>query len=533
MARRVSGRAWGIGSAARVLLVVGAASWVVAGCGPTRAPLRDPGSGAKVADPNRPFRPLPGTPAQIADTGTPRTDPAVVARQTPARPAPAPVATPTRPSRPDDGREAAIDLAGDRTPAARPAETPAARPEPVRPAETVARAEPVNPAPARPAATDGRAAAIDLVDAPAPAAARPSERPATPAERPQPVAPPAVTNPTRAATTPADRPEPAPAVTPGMVSLNEVRERALDVIADAFRTDDEALRANAVEAAGIAPNRLDAVITGGLRDRNPGVRAVAAMTIGKQRLYSLAKQVAPLLNDPSPYVETAAVMASIICNEPIDDRKVTRLAQVMWESDQPKLRAHVAFLIGEIGNSSGLPMLKQAASARLPKAPLAEVNLMLLQFHEAMVKLGDNDQVEVIRAALHPSRPEDLEVAALAAQILGELKDRRPVDQMVYLSAYRDSATGQMYPPEIRMSIAAALANLGLDRGGFIADEYAASPDPLQRAQAATVYGNTGRGEHVPKLARMLGDPDPRVRLAAAHGVLKVHRRASTSDASR
>ena len=120
---------------------------------------------------------------------------------------------------------------------------------------------------------------------------------------------------------------------------------------------------------------------------------------------------------------------------------------------------------------------------------------MQLQMAEAMVKLGDLDRIEAIRAALQPARPEDLEATAVAVQILGELGDKRPIDQLVYLSAYRDPTSKAPFPAEVRMQVASSLAKLGLDKGGFIADEFLKNPDPALRAQAAGVYGDTGRPE--------------------------------------
>lgn len=550
-------------SAAVLLVIAG----TVGGCDiNARARLRDPGTGSKVADPSRPYTPMPGTPAVASDgsmaptqprvaTNEPRreTTPPAPSNPTPpeTRPAPTqkPIATNTKPAE----REPAVDLEGTERPKpiaqAKPENKPEVRPEtkpapttPVKPDERTLTAPeisltntPPKPAvkpdakPATPSRPIGRDPAIDLVEgASTPAGNKPApSTPVRPATDPTPN--PGELRPTE--TQPDGRSPAVSATAPGQASsLTELREIAIGEITRISRADEDTLRANAVEAAGLAASRLESVITGGLRDKNAGVRAVAAMTVAKQKLYSLARQATPLLNDPSPYAQSAAVMAMAACNEPVDDKKVSGLAQILWTSESTQLRSHVAFVLGEIGNSSALPMLKQAASAKLPKATPNEVNLMLLQFAEAMVKLGDSSQIETIRAALHPSRPDDLECAALAAQILGELKDKKPVDQLVYLSAYKDPVSGQTYPPEVRMQIAASLAKLGLDRGGFIADEYAASPNALARGQAASVYGDTGRPEHVQKLAKLLADPEDRVRIAAAAAILKVHRRAQGLD---
>ncbi|MEK6701498.1 MAG: HEAT repeat domain-containing protein [Planctomycetota bacterium] len=418
-----------------------------------------------------------------------------------------------------------------------PIDPPAPRPvavapvQPVRPAP--APAKPI--ATAKPSAPQGREAVIDLDEPSTPA------KPSTTTPRPTPPGP---ASPTRTPPAPTKPPTTEPATAPSVavtppatprpsgpaVTVGELRERAIDAIDRASKSTQSDLRANAIEAAGLAMPRLERVISAGLSDRNEGVQSVAAMTVAKNRLVSMVPKVRPLVDSRSPYVGAAAVMALSKCSEPIDDAKVAKLAELLWTSDSPRIRSHVAYVLGEIGNPSALPMLKQAAGLKMPKAASAETGLMMLQFAEAMVKLGDQAQIEPLRAALHPSRREDLETAALAAQILGELRDKRPIDQMVNLTAYQDPTTKEMYPAEVRMQIAASLAKLGLDKGGFIADKYITDPNPQLRAQAAAVYGDTGRTDHYPKLAAMLEDPDEHVRLSAAYSVLKVQRKAAENE---
>ncbi len=410
--------------------------------------------------------------------------------------------------------------------AAAPAAVQAAKPTPVatKPA-----------APTKPSTAQGREAAIDLDDPATPVATskpvaatpKPSPIP-TPAPRTTPSPNPAPTRPVETAPSAV----PPAAAKPGSpaTSVGELRERAIDTIDRASKSTQSDLRANAIEAAGLAMPRLERVISSGLSDRNEGVQSVSAMTVAKNRLVSMVPRVRPLLESQSPYVSSAAIMALSKCSETIDDAKVAKLAELLWTNDSPRVRSHVVYVLGEIGNPSALQMLKQAASLKMPKASPAESSLMMLQFAEAMVKLGDQAQIEPLRAALHPSRREDLEAAALAAQILGELRDKRPIDQLVYLTAFQDPKTKEMYPAEVRMQIASSLAKLGLDKGGFVADTYIADPNPQLRAQAAAVFGDTGRTDHYPKLAVLLEDPDERVRLSAAYAVLKVQRKAAETD---
>jgi HEAT repeat protein len=323
-------------------------------------------------------------------------------------------------------------------------------------------------------------------------------------------------------------PQLTPTVPSSALSASDLTARAIDLISASIRSPQPDVRANAVEAAGLLPRRLESVITAGLSDSNEGVQSVAAMTIGKQRLVSLAPRARTLINSPSLYVEAAAVLAMARNNEPVDDARMSRLAEVLFTSQSPRVRAHVAFCLGEIGNDSALPMLKDAAVIKMPTADRGEYNAMMLQFAEAMFKLGDSNQIEVIRAALQPGRPDDLENTALAVQILGELGDKRQIDQMVWLSAYRDPATKQLLPAEVRMAAASALAKLGLDRGAFVADEFVKDEDPALRAQAAAVFGDIGREGNLRTLAGLLDDPVDQVRISAAAAVIKISRRSGT-----
>jgi HEAT repeat protein len=462
-----------------------------------------PRTGSPIADRSKPRVVQPGSPAVAADGEVFGGDKPAPVRT--AATAPAPRVTTSAAAAPaaaqGDRPAPAIDL--DEAPAAKPAATSAAAP--AKPAATATK-----PVPAREPVVD-----LDetKVTKPAPAPAR---EPVT-NSGPKPAAAPARVEATAQPVTPP---------TGDMGTLSGVTEYAMALIEELSRSEQPDVRANCVEAAGMVPKRLEAVIVSGLSDRNEGVQAVAAMTIGRQRLASLAPRTRALLSNPSAYVETAAIMALTRNGEVIDDAKMSRLGELLFMSQSPRVRAHVAFLVGEIGNDSALPMLKAAADVKMPLAAQGEFNSMMLQFAEAMFKLGDTNQIEAIRAALTPGRPDDLEATAAAAQILGELGDKKPIDQMVYLTAYRDPTTKQLYPAEVRMQIASSLGKLGLDRGGFIADEFLKNEDPALRAQAAAVYGDTGRPEHLSKLVELLKDPQEQVRITAAGAVLKIAKRS-------
>ncbi|GIK19251.1 MAG: HEAT repeat domain-containing protein [Leptolyngbya sp. PLA2] len=301
------------------------------------------------------------------------------------------------------------------------------------------------------------------------------------------------------------------------VRITGLREQAIATLTELSSDIDPQVRANVLEALVIAPARLEPIAAAGLRDSNEGVRAVAAMAVGKARLTRLASAVEPLLSDPSPRVQTSAIYALRRLGREVDP---TPLASFALGDPRPSVRAHAVWALGELGDPSALPLLREAAARPMPRAGDAEVRLMRLQVAEAMLKLGDDEQLHPLHAALFVSRPEHLETAALAAQILGEVGNRSSIPDLRNLAVFRDERGNQM-PAEVRLAAVGALAKLGQTDGSFIAEEYAAHPSPLVRAQAAVVFGETTGPNNAARLEALLRDPEERVRVAAAAGVLR------------
>lgn len=310
---------------------------------------------------------------------------------------------------------------------------------------------------------------------------------------------------------------PPPVPVTDRIATTALRERAIELIEQLSQSSDPQVRANACEAASYAAPRLQDVITRALHDPSPGVRSVALMSVGRARLTGLAGEANSLLNDQTPQVRAGAIYALARC-----DMEVSRtpLAGMLLDDPSPWVRRHAAYVLGELGDPSAVALLRSAANDPFKAASAEQYKNFQLQIAEAMAKLGDPKARQVIRAALYPSRPEELEATALATQIIGEIKDREAIDQLVVLSAYRDGA-GNMYPGEIRLGVASSLAQMGNAKGGFIADEYSGSDRVELRAQAATVYGLIGGGDSLGRLKVLMEDPAPTVRVAASGGVLR------------
>ncbi len=308
-----------------------------------------------------------------------------------------------------------------------------------------------------------------------------------------------------------------------------LRRRAIEVLTNAALGADPMLRANAIEGLHPEPVVLEPIVRAGLADANLGVRFVAAMTVGKLNMRRSAVFVEPLLNDPSPVVRAAAIYASRATGGNTDPNPLADLLN----GPNPAARAQAAFILGEIGDASAIGLLRSAARRSTPLASPIEDRLARLQIAEALVKLGDTGAIETVRAALFPSRPEDLEATALAVQIIGNVGDRRSIDQLIYLSA-REGA--DRLPAEVRLAAALALARLGNPRGSFIAEEHWTDPNPAIRAQAAFVLGETVGAGNLARLDKLLGDESGLVRVSAAAAVLRSRGLGSISagvDASR
>jgi HEAT repeat protein len=305
--------------------------------------------------------------------------------------------------------------------------------------------------------------------------------------------------------------EPAPqAAIPG------ARDRAIDLLLQAAEATDPLLRANALEALHDAPQHLTPAVRRGLSDPNEGVRFVAAMTVGRTRLTSLAEAVEPLLNDESGSVRAAAIYALRRCGRSID---LNPLAD-MIQSGDPTVKGNAALVLGELGNPSAIPMLREAVGRKLPRTPVARAKVVDLQIAEALVKLGHEAGLDAIRAALF-APVEEGELTVMACQMCGQLADK------AYAPSLRDMATreGRLEePPEIQLAAAEALARM--DRTWALTDIPLArvgSDRPALRAQAAITLGSfpaTARTLEV--LAGLLDDPSPAVQVAAAGAIVRL-----------
>lgn len=300
------------------------------------------------------------------------------------------------------------------------------------------------------------------------------------------------------------------------VERSRLREGAIATLLGLVNSEDAQVRANSIEGLLPAPARLEAVLGAALADENLGVRSIAAIAAGKAEMRSLRPALRDLQSDGSPYVRAAAIFALRRCGESVNP---TPLGQLVTENPSAKVRAHAAFLLGELGDKGTLALLRDASSRDASRATAAENKVLQVQIAEALVKLGDDEQLHSIRAALYPSAPEELDATVLAVQVLGNLQDRASAGQLRNLANRRDPQ-GNLMPLEVRLAVAGALGAMGIPEMEGLAVESLRNGTLLQRMQAAWALGQIGTPGAVLALEAALADESDRVRAAAAAALL-------------
>ena len=302
---------------------------------------------------------------------------------------------------------------------------------------------------------------------------------------------------------------------PMLVDGETVREIALSILRQATVSTTPRLRANAIESLRFAPtNVLEAAVRIGLGDDNRGVRFVAAMMIGERQLCNISMLLEPMLLDDSKSVQAAAMFSIYKCGRKVD---LNPLAQ-MINSENPELRGNAAMVLGRMGNDSAKNIIRDAVKSTPSSITPIRRRLVNLQMAEALILLGEVEELEVIRAAIFSSAQE-AEVTAIACQIAGRLRDVEVTSTLESITM-----TPNRYPDEIRLVAATALAEINPERVPM--DDvlrFTSSDSPNLRSQCATVLGVQGNPLSLGPLALMMEDSDPLVQVSAAGAVLRIN----------
>jgi HEAT repeat protein len=302
---------------------------------------------------------------------------------------------------------------------------------------------------------------------------------------------------------------------------------ASQLLEEASRSPDPMIRAIAIEAMESDPTVLEPAVRRGLGDPNPGVRFCAAVVGSKVRLPGLAPLVEPLLLDPSQSVQASAILALHRCGRTVDP---TPLA-AMVVSPSPEIRGNAVMVLGDLGNRSAMPLLKEGFETPMPRAMPAAVRVVDLQIAEAMVKLGDLSQLEPVHAALF-SRSDQGECIALACQIVGTLRDKSALPMLQRLI---DAGGEDTRPLEIRLVAAIAcmkILNPGPEALAELGLQGARDSRPEVRALAARLLGWFSTPQASATLSQLLRDRDPSVQISAAASVLGLQAASRAAEAA-
>lgn len=303
-----------------------------------------------------------------------------------------------------------------------------------------------------------------------------------------------------------------------------VADAAAGLLMEAARSTNPLIRANAIEALLPARDAAAPMALRALDDPNRGVRFVAAMTVGELRTFEAEPRLRRMLRDESDSVRAAAIYALTRIGAPVDP---SPLGSMIVSSDS-EVKGNAAIVLGLLGDPAALPLLRDAVQRASILASTADTRRVDMQIAEAMVRLGEEREIEVIRAALFA--PDDqAEFTVLACQMLGQLGDR------AYLGALQDKATrrgAQQEPIEVRLAAAAAAARLDPLRAPIEAVlEQVGNESFVVRAQAAHGLGWFRDARVPPVVTTMLSDPNALVQVAAAGSALRLLERERLAGA--
>ncbi len=275
------------------------------------------------------------------------------------------------------------------------------------------------------------------------------------------------------------------------------------------------VRGYSFEAMERAPALLSRLAPAGFIDENRGVRFIATMAVGQAGIEGLVPLLEPGQLDRSESVKAATIYALRALGQATDPTPLAAMAG----SDDPEVRANAIMILGMLGNPSAIPLIKSTLGAGMLLANPMRVRVTELQAAESLVLLGDEGDIEPIRAALF-APVEQGEITVLACDMLGRLGDEQARPMLMRLIV---ADGNQRRPPEIRVAAAGALLRLSPPRDpalGGVLIEASQNADARLRVQAAGALAHLSAPAGLEALTRLLADEDPLVKTAAAGAIL-------------
>lgn len=196
-----------------------------------------------------------------------------------------------------------------------------------------------------------------------------------------------------------------------------LRQRALEGLKAGVRFEDNpAVRAQAIEALQqTAPEEGVLWFQQGLRDEHPGVRFAACMALGAMQHAGSRELLLTRVHDDDASVQAAAVYA---LHRLGDVTYTSRLAELLLRHKDPNVRNNAAFVLGELGDPSAIPLLRRAVHDEA----------VAVQAVEAMAKLGDERAFQQLTIFTHDFRGDRRMVAINALGMLRDPKGLKAVE---------------------------------------------------------------------------------------------------------
>ena len=271
-------------------------------------------------------------------------------------------------------------------------------------------------------------------------------------------------------------------------------------LATAAGSDDPVLRENAMEAARrLKDPAIHPLILKGLDDPIRIVRFRAALAAGEHRLAEAKPQLEAMADVPDPHLRIAVIFA--LHRLGITD--YTHDLEGTATNPEPGVRADTAMILGLLGEPSAVKILKVLARDSNP--------VVRQMAWESMWRLGDQSRLDELVGLTISKYADD--------QMLGLLALSAPRNETVR-EHVRTGLTSDH--TETCLVAARAMGQLNSDEGYGVALKGAQSGEGRHRFLAALAFGAIGRTDAQPVLAKLLKDRDPRVRVAAATGLLEI-----------
>ncbi len=278
-----------------------------------------------------------------------------------------------------------------------------------------------------------------------------------------------------------------------------------DLLARMAKSPHPSLRAAAIESIqGLKTRTADQIIASGLKDANSMVRFSAAIVAGKRRLATVRTELDHLLADPDKSVRVAAIYALARLGH---TSHMDELAQTL-QSNSPTVRANTAFVLGRLGDTSAIVLLKTGVDD-----PNSAVRMAITS---ALARLGDRRAINSL-IAMSLSKYAQFHLAAMST--CRSLQN--PLAANVLLNGLHD--------PLIAAQLIAArgLGQRNSTLGEKISLTCAVDKNPQLRVLAALALGSIPVAYNAHVLEKLLKDPDPKVEIAAAAGLIELHHLAN------